>query len=46
LRTVSDKFVDKIKTHFIFKKSILEKLAVYEIMCQNMAEPDRSQMKI
>ena len=36
------KFVEKIKTHFMFNNSPpRENRAVYEIMCKNIVEPDR-----
>jgi hypothetical protein len=40
------KVVEKIKTHFVFKKFFPENPAVYEIMWKNMVQPDRTQMTI
>jgi len=45
MRNVSDRFVEKIKTHFMFSK-FFEIRAVYEIMWKNMVLPDRPQMTI
>jgi len=42
MRNVSDKFVEKIKTHFMFSNFFFfENLAVYEIMWKNIVEADR-----
>jgi hypothetical protein len=41
MRNISDKFVEKIKTHFIFNNVFPDNRAVYEIMWKNMAKPDR-----
>jgi hypothetical protein len=38
--------VDKIKTHILCSKTFSENHAVYEIMWENMEEPDRPQMTI
>ena len=35
-RNLSDKSVEKIKTHFAFKNAFSENRVVYEIMCKNM----------
>jgi hypothetical protein len=41
----SDESHTEIKIYFMFN-NIFSVLAIYEIMCNNMAEPDRSQMTI
>jgi hypothetical protein len=46
MRNVSDKIVEKMKTHFIFHKRVSEIQAFYEIMCKNMAQPVRPQTAI
>ena len=43
MRNVSNKFVEKIKTHFIFN-NFFPNVAVYEIMWKNIVEPGRLQM--
>jgi hypothetical protein len=40
------KFVDKIKTRFIFNNFFPEDRAVYEIVWENVVEPDRPQMTL
>jgi hypothetical protein len=40
------KVVEKIKTHFKFNNFFSENRAVYEIMWENMVQPDRPQMAI
>jgi hypothetical protein len=40
------KFVEKIKTHFMFNNLFSESRAVYEIMWKNMVQPDRRQITI
>jgi hypothetical protein len=40
------KVVEKTKTHFMFSIFFPEKRVVYEIMQQNMAQPDNPQMTI
>ena len=35
------KFVEKIKTHFVFSKFFSANRVVYEIMWKNSVEPDR-----
>ena len=45
MRNVSDKVVEKFKTHFMFNIYILN-CVVYEIMWKNIVEPDRLQMTI
>jgi hypothetical protein len=44
MRNISDKFVEKIKTHFMLNHFFSENRAVYEIMWKNMVGPDRPQM--
>jgi len=52
MRYVSDRFVEKIKTHilcaihFFFGKVGVGDCAFYEIRWENIAEPDRPQMTI
>ena len=43
---VSDKFIGKIKTHFVFNNFFFNSRAIYEIMCRNTVELGRSQMAI
>jgi len=38
------KFVDKIKSHFMFNNFLPERRAVYEIMWKSIAEPGRPQV--
>ena len=47
-RNVQTKVLEKIKTHFVLNKSFFffENNAFYEIMWENIVEPDRLQMKI
>jgi hypothetical protein len=45
MRNVSDKFVEKIKTHFMLG-NFVENRDVYEIRWKNTAEPGRPQMTI
>jgi len=40
------KFVEKIKTHFIFNNFFLESRAFYEVMWKNIVQPVRPQMTI
>jgi len=40
------KFVEKIKTKFIFSNFFFRKSTYYEIMWQNVVQPDRPQMAI
>ena len=41
------KFVEKIKTYFVFNNNFLpENRAVYEVTWKNMVEPDKSQMTV
>jgi hypothetical protein len=46
MRNVSDKILEKPKTHFMFNNLFIEYRAVYEIMWKNIEEPDRLQMAI
>jgi len=48
MNNVSDKIVEKIKTHILLVCSIpyLENCAVYEIAWKNKVEPGRPQMAI
>ena len=46
MRNVSDKVVEKIKTHLLCSIVFFENLAIYEIMWKNMVHPDRPQMTI
>jgi hypothetical protein len=46
MRSVSDKFVDKIETHILCSVTIFEIRALYEIMWKNTVQPGRPQMKI
>ena len=47
MRNVSDKVVEKIKTHFMLNNIFFFlNRAVYEIMWKNMVQPDRPQMTI
>jgi hypothetical protein len=45
MRNVSDKFLEKIKTHFIFH-NVFGIRAFYEMIWKNIAEPGRPQMTI
>jgi hypothetical protein len=47
MRNVSNKVVEKIKTHILFSVFFFfENCAVYDITWKNMVEPDRKQMTI
>jgi len=46
MRNVSNKCVDKIKTHILCSVTFYENLAVYEITWKNVVEPDRPQMTV
>jgi hypothetical protein len=46
MRNVSDKVVEKIKTHSLCSITFFANRAVYEIMWKNMVEPDRPQITI
>jgi hypothetical protein len=41
MRNVSDKIVDKFKTHLLYPVTFCENRAVYETMWKNTAEPDK-----
>jgi len=45
-RNVSDKEVEKFKTHILGSKLFFENRALYEITWKNIVEPGRPQMKI
>jgi len=45
MRNVSEKFVEKIKTHFMFN-NVFQLLCLYEIMWENNVERGRRQMAI
>jgi len=47
-RTVSDKFVEKIKTHILCPITFIfsENRADYEIIWENIVQPDRPQKTI
>jgi hypothetical protein len=40
------KFLEEIKTHFIFNNFFFENRAFYEIMWKNKVQPDRPQVTI
>jgi hypothetical protein len=40
------KVVEKIETHILFSVIFSENRAVYEVMWENMVQPDRPQMAI
>jgi hypothetical protein len=42
MRNVSDKFVEKIKTHITCSKRLSKICAIYDIMWKNKTEPDRT----
>ena len=44
MRNISGKFVDKIKTHFMFCNAFSEYRAVYEIMWKNIVNADIPRM--
>ena len=46
MRNVSDKVVEKIKTHILCSVKFFDSRAVYEIMWKNFLVPDSSQMTI
>jgi hypothetical protein len=46
MRNVSDKSVEKIKTHIACSVAILKNHTVYEKTWKNIVERDRPQMKI
>jgi hypothetical protein len=39
MRNISDKIVEKIKTHHVLNNFFLENRAVYEIMWKNVVQP-------
>ena len=43
-RTVSDKFVEKIKTHIFVQQLFFENRALYEMAWKNVVKPNRRQM--
>jgi hypothetical protein len=45
MRNVYDKFVEKIKTHILFSVTFLNRV-IYEVMWENILDPDRQQMAI
>ena len=45
MRNVSDKFVEKIKTHFMLN-NFLRSRAFYEMMWNNTVQPERPQMTL
>jgi len=46
MRNVSEKFLEKVETHFMFNNSPPENRAAYEIRWENTVEPGRLQMTI
>jgi len=40
------KFSEKIKTHFVFNNAFFDNRAVYEVMWQDTAQPDRPQITV
>jgi len=46
MKNISEKFVEKIKTHILGSKFFLVNRTVYEIMWKNSVERDRQQMTI
>jgi len=46
MRNVSDKIIEKIKTHILCLATFSENRTVYEIMWKNFEEPGRTQMTI
>jgi hypothetical protein len=47
IKSVSDKFVEKIKTRILCSKNFFsENCAAFEIMWENMVEPERPSMTI
>jgi hypothetical protein len=45
IETVSDKFVEEIRTNILCSKTIYENRAVYEVTWKTMVKPVRTQMK-
>jgi len=46
MRNVSDKFVEKIKTHILYSVSFAEFRAVRETVRKILVEPDGTQMSV
>jgi hypothetical protein len=47
MRNISDKFVEKIKTHILLSVAFpFENRALYKIMWKNIVQPDRRQKTI
>jgi hypothetical protein len=46
MRNVSEKFVEEIKTHFMFNNFIFDNYSIYEVKWKIIVEPDRSQIKM
>jgi hypothetical protein len=46
MRNVSDKVVEKIKTHVLGSVTFSESSAICEIMWENMVQPDRPKTTI
>ena len=46
MRNVSDKFVQKIKTHFVFNNFFFENRVVYEVMWKYIVERERPRLTI
>jgi hypothetical protein len=47
MRNVSEKVVEKIETHILCSVTFFsENLAIYEVMWNNMVQPDRPQIAI
>jgi hypothetical protein len=46
LRNVSDKFLEKNKTHILQSVTVSKNRADYETMCKNIVEPRRPQITI
>jgi hypothetical protein len=44
IRNISEKNVKKIQTFFVLDNFFFEYRSVYEIMCENIVEPGRSQI--
>jgi hypothetical protein len=44
MRNISEKFVEKIKTQFVFSNFYFESCAAYEMMWKDLVEPGRPQM--
>ena len=45
MRNISDKVVEKFKTHILCTKTFFENRVVYEIMWKNIVRPARQQMR-